>query len=139
MRTFFVLFAAAFFTASCTAPAPPAAEPYKPVASVKQVMLSITIPASDIVFGVGSEEPKTDADWLKVQNAALALAESGNLLLMPGRAVDKENWTKEALGMVDASSQALKAAEARSVDEVLAAGDKVYASCESCHKGYMAK
>jgi hypothetical protein len=107
------------------------------VASVKQVMTAITIPASEVVFGVGSDAPKTDADWLKVQNNALTLAESGNLLLMPGRTVNEDGWKKEAVALIDASVLALKAAEAKDVDGVLGAGDKIYASCEGCHTGYM--
>ena len=110
---------------------------YKPVADVRQVMTAITIPSSTAIFGAASETPKDDSDWDRVHNNALALAESGNLLIMPGRAVDSDVWVKEAQAMTDAAMLAVKAAEAKNADGMIDAGDKIYATCESCHMKYM--
>jgi hypothetical protein len=125
-------------TAACAAPAE-SPDPFRPVASVRQVMDAITIPASNVVFGVGSVEPATEAEWMNVRNAALALAESGNLLLMDGRAIDRGNWSVQSRALIDAAALAADAAEARNVDRVLDAGDAIYASCEGCHSEYLAK
>src|SRR5688572_13664220 len=69
-----------------------------PVASVKQVMKGIMAPAALTVFnsvgtvmtteGIEERAPKTDEDWEAVGNAAAALAESANLLMMGDRAID---------------------------------------------------
>jgi cytochrome c556 len=67
------------------------------------------------------------------------LAESGNLLMLPGRAPDNEDWVKESQAMIDAAMLAFNAAEARNADRLSDAGDKIYATCKSCHNKYMNK
>ena len=69
-------------TAMAQAPA------FQPVGSVRQVMLGIVKPTSDVVFKFQFDPPKTDEEWTTLQNNALNLAEAGNLLLIPGRAKD---------------------------------------------------
>jgi cytochrome c556 len=112
---------------------------FKTVANVAELMKAIVIPSSDVIFAAGGEAPKTDADWLKVQNNALALAESGNLLLMRPPAKDNANWSKFSREMTDAAEAALKAARSKNANAISEAGDRVYGSCESCHKQYMAQ
>jgi hypothetical protein len=113
--------------------------PFKPVATVQQVMEIITAPASDVIFDYAADAPKTDEAWTRAQTNALALAESGNLLMIPGRARDEQEWMNESQAMIDAAMQAFKAAEARNTDMLTAAGDKIYVTCEKCHDTYMGK
>lgn len=127
---------------ACTKQAPPPpppapAAPFKAVATAKQVMLAITIPAADVVWKVPNETPKDDAAWLVVENNALALAESGNLLMMEGRAVDQGEWMKHAGSLVDVATQAAEAARSKNVDKLGEIGDELYTVCESCHMKYM--
>src|SRR5688572_15768806 len=79
-------------TSQSPATASPAAEAFKPVATVKQVMLGIVVPASNAVFAVAGEAPADDAGWQAVEASAMAVAESGNLLLMKPRAMDDQDW-----------------------------------------------
>jgi hypothetical protein len=102
-------------------------------------MTAVTIPASDIIFQAAGDPPKTDSLWQGVQNNALLLAESGNLLMLPGRAPDKEDWIKQARAMIDAAMLAFEAAATKDSEELAEAGDKIYATCETCHDKYMAK
>jgi hypothetical protein len=121
-------------------PAPSAsAEAFKPVATVKQVMLGITIPASNAVFAVAGEAPADEAGWQAVEVSALAVAESGNLLLMKPRAVDDQQWKQFALALVDAGSKAAEAARAKNAEQTGVAGDDMYNVCEQCHAQYMKK
>jgi hypothetical protein len=70
---------------------------FRPVATIKDLMLGIIDPAADGIWGaVWTEvsergeiqhQPKTDEDWTTVEHHALALAEAANLLKMPGRAI----------------------------------------------------
>lgn len=113
--------------------------PFKLVATVKQVMTAITIPASDAIFDGGADAPKNDTEWESVQNGALALAESGNLLMLPGRTLDNEGWVKQSQAMIEAAMIALKAAREKNVDNLMDAGDKIYGTCEGCHDKYMDK
>jgi hypothetical protein len=117
-------------------PAPPPAV-FKTTASVKQLMQAIIIPASDAVWGVATEQPRDDATWLTVENSALALAESGNLLMMGTRAVDQQDWTKYSTALIDSAAMAAEAIRAQDVERISAAGDAIYEICEGCHMQYM--
>ena len=111
----------------------------KPVATVKQLMTEIVIPTSDAIFQVAGKEPKTEEEWAAVQHSALTLAESGNLLMIGNRAKDKGNWMKESQALVDVGMTALKAAQAKNVEELTKIGDQIYDVCESCHNKYTDK
>jgi hypothetical protein len=117
----------------------PAAPAFKPIASVKQVMQGITIPASNAVFAVAGQAPADDAGWQAVEASAMAVAESGNLLLMSPRAVDEGEWKQYALALVDAGAKAAEAARAKNADQTSTAGDDMYNVCEQCHAKYMKK
>src|SRR3954468_15288005 len=86
----------------CSKPAPehpraPAAPPYHPVASIREVMNSVIDPNVDVVWNAVKTDidhgkpiehaPKTDEEWAAVRHSALTVAEGTNLLMMPGRAV----------------------------------------------------
>ena len=117
-----------------------------PVASVKQIMKGIVMPAAATVFGsvgttvsfAGTEEkaPRTEAEWEDIGNSAAALIESGNLLLMGARAVDKEEWVKMSQAMIDAARVSLGATQAKSTDQLFASGEALYKSCDNCHRKY---
>ena len=117
-----------------------------PVATVKQIMQGIVDPAATAIFdsvvtsvtvnGIEEKAPKNDAEWMALGNSAAALVESGNLLMIGNRAVDKGDWIVMSRAMVDAAVQALKATEAKSPDAVLAAGEGVNQSCDRCHEKY---
>jgi hypothetical protein len=117
-----------------------------PVATVKQIMNGIVGPAADRVFGsvrytlsisgTDVKVPRTDAEWEAVGNDAAALVESGNLLLMKGRSVDNGEWLRMSQAMIDAGRIVLRAAQARSPDQVLEAGEALNVSCDTCHQRY---
>ena len=156
-------------TASCTqaqAPAPANdAPPAAPVAQVHgnlaQVMRGILYPASNVVFFAQSEDPatvKTEGDastspnplsssyggWEAVSNAGIALAESANLLTIPGRMcmngtpvpVQNADWQMWVQGLRDAGMTAYKAGQARTMDAVLEAADVMSTACQNCHDKY---
>lgn len=122
-----------------SAPTDAPSEAFKPVATVKQIMLGITIPASNTVFAVAGEAPVDDAGWQAVEASALAVAESGNLLLMKPRAVDDHEWRQYALALVDAGARAADAARAKDAEKTSLAGDDMYNTCEQCHAKYLPK
>lgn len=108
-----------------------------PVASVMQLMEAMVIPSSDALFNVGRQAPQNDDEWAAIRNHAIILAESGNLLMIGGRAKDEEAWMKMSQALVDAGAVALKAAEAKNVDAVLEAGNQIIDTCETCHASYL--
>jgi hypothetical protein len=118
-----------------------------PVASVKQIMAGITMPAANAVWsaisttvdatGIHEQLPRSDAEWEAVGNSAAALIESANLLMLEGRAVDNGDWMAFSRQMFETSTRALKGAEAKSVEEILTAGELINTSCDNCHQRYM--
>jgi hypothetical protein len=113
------------------------AEPSAPAASVKQLMLDLIHPSSnDILLAIYRGGPKDEKEWAAVRRSALTLAESGNMLTMPGRARDQSDWMKDAKLLADAGRAAYKAAQAKDGDALAALAGAVDASCTTCHKQY---
>jgi cytochrome c556 len=106
----------------------------KPVASVTQLMRAMIIPASNALFNVARQAPTNDKEWAAVENNAVILGESGNLLMMGSRAMNTEAWMKSSQALADAGALALKAAEARNVEAVTDAGNLIVDACETCHE-----
>jgi hypothetical protein len=96
-----VLVAASLFS-GCAAPAPeqppaPAAPPFRPVASIREVMNSVIDPSVDEVWNavksvvddgrLTDHAPVKDEEWAEVRRHALVVIEAANLLLMHDRPV----------------------------------------------------
>ena len=123
-----------------------AAAPYKPkpIANLKQIMRSIALPNSNIIFDVQSKPPKDEMDWKEVENAAMAIAEFSSLVTMPGRLrengqpvpVERGDWNKYARGLVTAGQACYKAAQSRKPDTVGDCTDQLSESCSNCHDVY---
>jgi hypothetical protein len=119
-------------------PGPAAAAPsVETLATTRQVMLGLTIPASDVLFKVSDETVKTDADWERVVANAMMLAESGQMLLTGTRDLQQPEWRQQAAALVAASRTAADAALQKNMDAVLDAGNTIYESCDACHAKYM--
>src|SRR5271154_1287317 len=81
---------------------------FQPVGTMKQLMIDIIYPTSDAIFYVDREPPKTQQDWNVLRMQALTLAESGNLLMMEGRARDQKNWILESKMLIDIGGKTYK-------------------------------
>ena len=68
--------------------------------------------------------------------SAVTLAESGNMLMMRGRAWDQGGWIKDAKLLVDAGNSAYKAAQAKDGNALAGLAGAVDDSCTTCHKQY---
>src|SRR6476620_8464015 len=84
--------------------------PARNVGSMSDLMVKIIYPTSDALFYVESRTPKDEAEWNTFEGQMLMLAESANLLMMPGRARDQKQWMADAKLMLDAGALAVKAA-----------------------------
>jgi hypothetical protein len=142
---FLALLAAATVTCSgCTQAAP--AGPYKPVATVIDLMKSTVDPAAKVYWGsvsttisaagVDEKYPRSNEEWDAVWGGAMTVAESGNLLMMPSRARDEE-WMRLSAALVDVGVEAAKAAKSRNPEAVLEMGEKMYNVCTECHMKYL--
>src|ERR1700735_4830956 len=106
--------------AMAQAPAPA----FQRVGTMSQLMINIIYPTSDALFYIERSAPKTEVDWNVIRNQALMLAESGNLLMMPGRARDQADWIKDSKMLVDVGAAAYKAAQAKDMEAILALNDQ---------------
>ena len=110
--------------------------PSRNVGSMSDLMVKIIYPTSDALFYIESRTPKTDAEWTALEGQALMLAESANLLMMPGRARDQKQWMADAKLMLDAGAAAVKGAKAKNVEAITAVSDQLLESCTACHRHY---
>ena len=108
----------------------------QPASTMSELMVKIIYPASDAIFYITTREPKTEAEWVELQGKALVVAESANLLMMPGRARDQDRWMDDAKLMLEAGRAAFRAAKAKDVAALDALSDQLYTSCTSCHQHY---
>ncbi len=123
-----------------------AEEPYTPVADLAELMRTVVDPAADfywdavgwIIDASGTEEirPQSPEAWDSVRNAAFVVAESGNLMMMQGRAIDEEAFVTFAQAMVSVGQRAIEVAEARDEMGVFDVGAEMYAVCTGCHATY---
>lgn len=131
----------------------------KSVASTKDIMLTLSIPASNALFDAGSKEKLTDEEWTSYRKQALLLAESGNLLMTPGRmatgqakggatkgkavkgaSANPAGWNAAAKALRDAGELAVVAIDKRDMDLLSGdVGEKILNSCSGCHDKYMIK
>jgi cytochrome c556 len=106
-------------------------------ATVKEVMQTMTIPASDAIFSAASDKPKDAEGWLELRKNTVMLRESGELLMTGARAKDKAAWMDMARALVTEAQATLKAIDAKDGDALAQAGDDVYATCDTCHTKYL--
>jgi hypothetical protein len=109
---------------------------FQPVGTMRQLMIDIIYPTSDAIFYVDREPPKNQHDWDVLKTQALTLAESGNLLMMEGRARDQKNWILESKMLIDIGGKAYKAAQVKDLDGIMALNDSLNAACVVCHYQY---
>jgi hypothetical protein len=108
----------------------------QPVGTMSDLMVKIIYPSSDAIFYITTRTPTSEAEWTELQGKALAVAESANLLMMPGRARDQDRWMADAKLMLDAGRTAYRAARAKDVAALEAVNDALYESCTSCPQHY---
>jgi len=173
MRIVCVVVLAAGLAAGCSGanqPAPQSAAPPGPspkaYANLAQVMRGIPFPASNLIFDTQSNDPAAKpaegkgapggatsafsgvyGGWQAVENAALAISETANLIMIPGRLcqngrpvpLDRADFQKFAQGLADAGQAALKAAQSKNLDAMVEVSGTVSDACAACHEVYRDK
>ena len=131
------------------APPPVAAPPvvFNTTIPLRDLMEHMIDPATDVVWAASGTmvdfkgehdlAPKTDAEWARVHDAAMVVAEGGNLLLLPGRIRPGVTWTRQAGRLSTLGLEAMKAADARDKAAMLRIGGDIHDACEECHRVYV--
>ncbi len=120
--------------------------PFKPVASVEDLMHDVIYPHADVVWdsvgtiitkeGTNEIRPRSHEEWEQVLQSALTVAEAGNLLMLEGRAKDSGEWMESAAALIDAASLAVEAASNHDPEAVFDTGGEIYTACNDCHERY---
>ena len=145
MRGAAIGLSAAVLLAACSRPEPP----YNVEMPMKEVMGHVLDPAADMIWTASGYEiteagerdlsPTTQEGWDAVENGATIVAESANLLMLPGRAVDDGPWMQYAAAMAKEAMVAKAAAQEKNRDRLFEAGASLYQSCVACHDKYIKK
>ena len=111
-----------------------------------QLMEWVIDPAADAIFdsvgwisnenGVIEKSPKTDEEWDHLKNHAAILIESGNLLMLDARAVDKGDWFKFSRALSAVGQKTLDSIIAHDKEELFKNGSMMDTVCENCHLKY---
>ncbi|MFC1795920.1 hypothetical protein ACFL1V_02335 [Pseudomonadota bacterium] len=131
--------------ASCTRQQPANSPQYEAVTDIRDTMELIIDPAVDVIWDsagsiitqAGEQDlaPTTPQAWAKVKAAAAVLAESGNLLMMPGRSAGPD-WDEHANGLIASGKLAMAAAQQQDARALFDAGGRIYQVCLACHNQY---
>ena len=118
------------------------------IGDIRQIMRMLD-PSADAVWGsvgtivssAGVEErkPRDEKEWDALLVHAVTVAETGNLLMLPGRAVDGDEWMARAESLRTAGREAVLAVAARDSAGVLTAGERITDACDRCHQTYWKK
>ena len=130
-------------------------------ANLNQLMRGVLYPAANVVFFAQVENPgdvkpvpgqdpgmatdpltSTFGGWQAIENASLALAESANLLLVPGRICSNgapvpmkdPAWATFVQQVRDAGLMAYKAAQAKDQEKMINLSETLSAACAGCHR-----
>lgn len=123
--------------------------PYNPTNNMKNLMNWVIEPMADVIWlnsgweitEEGERElfPRNDQEWEALVHAAAGLAESGNLLMIPGREGSPEwaaDWYAYSEAMIESGNQLREAAEAQDKQAIFDLGGQLYQVCVACHTRY---
>ena len=163
------LFVVAIAAAGCNraeAPATPPEPTYTAHGSLLQVMRAIPFPASNTIFDMQTHDPgapvtpgdpsgsasqqyggiEAYAGWNAIESAGVALQETANLVMIPGRKCgngqpvpnDQEDFKKWAADLATIGGEVATFAQAKKYDEdaVLDLTGRVSDACANCHDKY---
>ena len=104
--------------------------------TVKEVMTTMTIPASDAIFSAAADPPASADDWVALQRNAAMLGESGQLLMTDAFARDSTTWMEMARDLVSEADTVRTVANARNGTALEESADRIYVACKACHDRY---
>jgi len=164
MRVRIVVLASMFLVTAVGAQTPaPAPNPQKVVGTLAQVMRGVYFPNANLIFDVQSNDPGAPSGarnessggasarfaniysgWQVVENAAIVMAESTDLLLYPGRLcqngkpvpVGRADWATYVQGLRNAGLAALEVARTKDLERMIEVTNTVADACSNCHEPY---
>jgi hypothetical protein len=137
---------------------------YLPQTTLVEVMNAMIMPLANVVWNAVTYEdtikgPATDEGWQEARNAAVALAESANVIMIPDRPVappdkvagegelspqeigelivdNRAAWVGYSRSLHELSMQTIQAIDARDAEKLADLGGSMDAVCQACHKQF---
>ena len=120
---------------------------YNTSLDIRDIMNLILDPTADVLWdsagwtdsresGYQELYPTSDEGWDNVRRHAAMIIEIGNMLALPGRAVDNDAWLTYAQGLSQAGALAMEAAAVQNNEDFFQAGAQLYSVCSACHQAY---
>ena len=159
MRVLGVLLVLMMTTVTVTTAQEPAREP---LGNLAEVMRSILFPNSNILFDTQARDPDAPLEatasdgtvsstfssiytgWPLGETAAIALAESAQLIAIPGRLCENgkpvplgnDDFMQYTRDLVDVGRKAYDVAQSRDLEAMIEVTNDVAGACENCHMIY---
>lgn len=154
------MFAWLFLAAVATAQAPSP----KPFGNLAQLMRSLLFPASNLIFDTQTQDPGAVrkigetgnggataslaglyTGWQVVEDSAVALEESADLIMRRGRfcengnpvPVKRADWVKFTQALRQAARAAYQASRSRDLEKMSGVTDELSEACLNCHDVYL--
>jgi hypothetical protein len=110
--------------------------PVESPATVRQLHATMIKPASEVIFNVGREAPRTIENWLAISRAADTLTSAGKLLMIVPPPTDRTRWIRLSRQLGAAGRAVRSTAEARDLGRLMQTSDRLVIVCETCHARY---
>jgi hypothetical protein len=133
-------------------------------ARLAQLMRGTLFPDSNVLFAATGKNPadvqpakdpsaatnpleSTYGKWEAVENSSLAIVETANLLIVPGRLcsngrpvpTNNPDWAKLVQGLREAGMKSYVAAQSKNQEKLTDATDVLTTACSNCHVKYRDK
>lgn len=120
---------------------------YNLTLSMTEFMAHVLEPAADTLWrsagwvldekeGYYELYPTDDEGWQQAENQAAMIVETGNAMMVPGRAYDNGSWITYSQAMSTVGLSLMKAAEEKNKEELFQGGAQLYSVCTACHQAY---
>src|SRR5262245_52209082 len=150
-----------------TAPASSPTRSPEAYGTLAEVMRGIPFPNSNIIFDTQIKDPAAPtpaidksstaaaggatgvyssvySGWQQVENSSIALAETANLILIPGRKcenglpvpLEQDAYKKAAQSLVEAGLATYKAAQTKNLEAIVELSGTIADACAACHEKY---
>lgn len=115
-----------------------------PSSAVRVIMQDPVAPASDAVFnaviytnGALAASPQTPQAWQELRSRATQLVDASAEIRRLAPPADATVWLTQVDELTASARAAQTAIDARSLQGVLDAGSRIYATCQACHAKYV--
>lgn len=120
---------------------------YNLTLSMTEFMAHVLEPAADTLWrsagwvldekeGYYELYPTDDEGWQQAENQAAMIVETGNAMMVPGRAYDNGSWITYSQAMSTVGLSLMKAAEEKNKEDLFQGGAQLYSVCTACHQAY---